>query len=787
NIEHGQTNFYKAEIVYPKEAKGQFYIEAKGDQGAYGLLDPWYDTVGLVGYWSFNGGDMDWAASTAEAIDQSGSGNDGDVANGASPAIGKVGQALEFDGVDGYIDIADADHFSFGNGSSDSPFTFSAWVYVESGGMIIAKSQNLTSWIREYTFHVDPSTNNLNVVLYDNGGISSYVSEISDEALSTGEWHHVLATYDGTGSTGIKLYIDGGLASSSTVITGTYTAMANTSRSLEIGRQRNDSGSQVYFNGKIDEALIYNRALSATEITDIYNLGNRKFTQQSAIKTGLAGHWPMDEDSLEWADTGTEVKDESGQANHGDAVNLTSGNVQTGRLDESLSFGGVSDYISVADNASLDPGGPMTMTAWVKPTSADLVDQIICKASTDLGGYQLRGNSGAFTVYIGSTGVGSVAYTQGEWYHLVGLYDGTNTKFYVNGTLRASAPGAGPVSNSSPLLIGKRWDGYYFNGNIDDVRVYDRAISETEIANLYNVGKLKINSSKANLLTTGLVGSWTFDGGDISLSGGAIVAEQIPTMTSSTTSGVTIDESTVSNSRFGWHVGRDDAETTIWHSSAAPPQWVRVDFGSGNAKIITSYTIKSSPTHTVSAPITWTLDGSADGSSWTTIDTRSSQASWGAGEIRTFDVTNDSAYQYYRINTTVTDANLYVAIAEMELIGVDAALALDSSGNGNSGVMNNGVAPVIGKVGQALSFDGVDDYISISDSANLTTPSGLTLAAWVKPTSNNYVSVLSKYSTGNREYALNVDCDGDASSRYLSAHVYDESQVAFLGRKKESS
>ncbi len=63
-IASGQTNFYKAVIYYPQNSKGEFFIEAKGDNGGYGFLDPYYAS-GLVGYWSFNGPDIAWQTNTA--------------------------------------------------------------------------------------------------------------------------------------------------------------------------------------------------------------------------------------------------------------------------------------------------------------------------------------------------------------------------------------------------------------------------------------------------------------------------------------------------------------------------------------------------------------------------------------------------------------------------------------------------------------------------------------------------------------------------------------------------
>ncbi|MBU4129116.1 DUF2341 domain-containing protein, partial [bacterium] len=92
-----------------------------------------YLTGGLVGHWTFNGQDMDWASTTAEALDRSGNANNGNVI-GATAAIGKVGQGLDFDGSDDYVDVPDA------NSLDATSVTLSAWVKSDTAGRyIIAK------------------------------------------------------------------------------------------------------------------------------------------------------------------------------------------------------------------------------------------------------------------------------------------------------------------------------------------------------------------------------------------------------------------------------------------------------------------------------------------------------------------------------------------------------------------------------------------------------------------------------------------------------------------------
>jgi hypothetical protein len=197
---------------------------------------------GLVGWWRFN------ETSGGVASDSSGNGNDGAVNGGATWVAGKYGNALSFDGTSGYVNVPDSSSLDFG-----SQITIEAWIYPGAVGSemgIIAKH-----WTQYYLrlglgAHAEGSVSI--------GGVGYRV--YGTTTLSTGQWYYVVFTYDGQN---MRIYVNGNLENT-VALTG---AIDTTTHSLTIGQ----IGSALqFFNGIIDEARIYSRALSATEIQANY-------------------------------------------------------------------------------------------------------------------------------------------------------------------------------------------------------------------------------------------------------------------------------------------------------------------------------------------------------------------------------------------------------------------------------------------------------------------------------------------------------------------------------------
>jgi hypothetical protein len=210
---------------------------------------------------------------------------------------------------------------------------------------------------------------------------------------------------------------------------------------------------------------------------------------------GLVGYWKLDEGS------GNTAVDSSGKGNTG---TLQNGPVWVdGKEGKALGFDGVDDFVQVTDSSSLHLSTAVTVEAWVYlPTGADFSQgrTILSKDASnggtglnfgicnDAGGVQFGvGTDGVYSPIIGvDTPTGYVP--RDVWTHVAATYDGSLMKAYVNGVLCVSNPWTGGINtdNGMPLTLGKKnfypWSyEYWMNGSIDEVKMYNRALSPQEI------------------------------------------------------------------------------------------------------------------------------------------------------------------------------------------------------------------------------------------------------------------------------------------------------------------
>jgi beta-lactam-binding protein with PASTA domain/Ca2+-binding RTX toxin-like protein len=184
-----------------------------------------------------------------------------------------------------------------------------------------------------------------------------------------------------------------------------------------------------------------------------------------------------------------------------------------GKIGKALSFDGANDWVTVTDTTGspLDLTTGMTLEAWVKPTAMAGWETIVMKERGGLGtgllSYALYAHDGAGEVpaqpnsfagpagYLRVTPVNSttdqgvrqathVPLTLGAWTHIATTYDGANQRLYVNGVLVATKAQAGTIAaGNQPLRIGgNNVSGEFFQGLIDEIRIYSRALSAAEIA-----------------------------------------------------------------------------------------------------------------------------------------------------------------------------------------------------------------------------------------------------------------------------------------------------------------
>jgi len=208
------------------------------------------------------------------------------------------------------------------------------------------------------------------------------------------------------------------------------------------------------------------------------------------IDQSVAGWWKLNDAAGQ-----TIVKDWTANANTGtSANNIISATGYTGVANTAMTFNGTSDYVSVADSASLDGMANITIAFWGKAsTFSDNAYPVGKRASYEFlanGGKLKAGvNSGDWVYATTATSI-----TTGVWFHATVTYDGSNVKIYYNGSLEDTQPQSGLVANSTnPLglgfLLNPAVEGYQFNGSISDVRIYNRALSAGEVKQLYMRGR----------------------------------------------------------------------------------------------------------------------------------------------------------------------------------------------------------------------------------------------------------------------------------------------------------
>ena len=203
----------------------------------------------------------------------------------------------------------------------------------------------------------------------------------------------------------------------------------------------------------------------------------------SAASSGPVAAYGFDEG------TGTTLTDLSG---HGNAGSIKNGTWTTaGKYGGALSFNGSSTRVVVPDSASLDLTGPLTLEAWVRPTSLSDWRAVAVKEQPGELVYALYANSKSSLpdgiVYTGGAernAYGTAKLPTSTWSHIAGVYDGSKLTFYVNGQAVSSSSVSGslPVSSGAFSIGGDSVWGEWFSGQIDELRVYDRALSGSEIS-----------------------------------------------------------------------------------------------------------------------------------------------------------------------------------------------------------------------------------------------------------------------------------------------------------------
>jgi len=317
------------------------------------------------------------------------------------------------------------------------------------------------------------------------------------------------------------VYVNGSLLSN-----GTQDATPNPSFSnIRIG------GDNVKFKGHMSQVAIWSKVLSSTEISAIYALGRRNVDLTTSYSANLKGYWLLNPTHSSPDITGSDgIEDRSGNNNHGtqnNGVSFLGANDGTpaGTPDsitireglnsnkDGLGFpltdsssnvlrlnGNIGEYIEVPPSLGLFE--EHTLEAWFKTTSgtsgiggeATIISYISNGGGDDDSVMSVSSNKLTWSDFVDDNQSGTSVVNDNKWYHGVVVVTGTKQYIYVDGTLETTTTNTYNIGTApTHLAIGARANSpsRYFDGLIDEVKIYNKALSLAEIQKNYKHGKGK--------------------------------------------------------------------------------------------------------------------------------------------------------------------------------------------------------------------------------------------------------------------------------------------------------
>jgi len=442
-------------------------------------------TTDLVANYQFNGNANDSSSNSIH-------GNIFGVTETAD-RFGNASSAYYFDGNNDYITIADNDLLDFEQNVS---FSISLWIKTTQtdysrlimkrnySGNFYVISKHSSTFIAAGT----PSS------AFANNYPSNYFSAAHSKSINDGNWHNIVLVRNVSEST-IKMYVD----KKSDILQADFNYSVSNGAIINIGRYFN--GEIDYFEGKLDDIRFYRRALSDSDIEELFNENGWSETQRN-----LVAFFPFNGNT----------NDASPNGYHGTNSGATLVNDRFGNPNSAYYFDGISSYIDCGSYAGLNITTALSISCWVKyenyNSGTNIYPSIVSNADYNTysqshlwSGYQF----GAVNNHPSITPNGrlrfhvlkpsesfsthsSERYDDDNWHHLVVQFEPeTALKIYVDNQLITETQVSIPSFESShlPLSIGKGFENginQFFIGTIDDIRIYNRIISESEIDAFYH-------------------------------------------------------------------------------------------------------------------------------------------------------------------------------------------------------------------------------------------------------------------------------------------------------------
>ncbi len=552
NLTHS-TDRNGRETEYTYDSLGR-QVEERWLDGSSQVLHTvhyWYDSASqLIGVTELDTAATGWwrfdAGTGTSATDSSGHSHGGTLLNGTTWTSGVRGTAINLDGQNDYVEVPDCPELKYQGGE----LTLSAWVYVDGteadGGWLISKPWNGNG---EYNYELHLQANNT-VSL----SLQSQLLLTSPSALSTGQWHSIVATVDDTNL--MTLYVDGqSVASDYHIISDWTPATGDSNKPLAIGTLY-PYGSGAWsdtshaFDGRVDELQVYRRALTAKEVTELVKLEAAEagvlyqYTYDELGNVAQARMAPIDlaqpthvsrNGQLGDGDTGSQDWDHDGVAENFDRWQL--GYVVAGSSVlvtlTSSSFEPILRVYPVSTEFAIigsSGEGSNTVSLLCTSNSTDqywYVDVISPTAAT--GSYQLDWLVNPFSLVPNA--LAEFTYTYDEAGNLIQAIEGSSVTAGLTGITEDAYDALGRLAETKQSVggtVNKRANYNYRNdGQFDTITRYaddgSATVATTDYSDYDDLGRLRTMShtyGPANDLTT-LNYTWTYD-----------IASRIDTMTS---------------------------------------------------------------------------------------------------------------------------------------------------------------------------------------------------------------------------------------------------------------
>jgi hypothetical protein len=358
------------------------------------------------------------------------------------------------------------------SGNSKGRYDYATVAYDSSGNELWVARYSSTENSHDYAtaMAVDPTTGDV------------YVTGLSDENVTIADFatikyslsppNHEPVTNAGADqnvTTGSLVMLDGSGSSDADgdVLTYSWSFISNPGNAV----LSDSTAVNPTFTPNVDGTYVLSLVVSDGNLLSAADTVTIVASSGGGTEPGLVAYYPFNGNA----------NDESGNGNHGTVNGATLAADKDGNADSAYSFDGVNDIITVSDSNTLDTGD-FSFSLWIKANGIGRYEHLLDKYSLSTGFFVVNIDGPWYLHYNGYV-VGSTSTIDvGNWQHMAGTYDGTTLKIYINGALENSKVPHRPLVNSNdrPLMIGSNGLGN-FNGIMDEVRIYNYALSADEI------------------------------------------------------------------------------------------------------------------------------------------------------------------------------------------------------------------------------------------------------------------------------------------------------------------